>query len=93
MIVRAKNLGPTRPALLPPGSRLFKADSAEVVNSPVEVTVNGKDAEVINTLGWPGPYDLYRVGFRVPAGLPLGKATVHLTTAWIPGPPVEFAVQ
>ena len=64
-----------------------------MVNSPVEVTVNGKDAEVINTIGWPGTYDLYRVDFRVPAGLPLGKATVHLTTAWIPGPPVEFAVQ
>ena len=26
----------------------------EVVNSPVEVTVNGKDAEVINKIGWPG---------------------------------------
>ena len=93
MIVGAKNLGPTRPDLLPPGSRRFKADVVEVVNSPIEVTVNGMDTEVINKIGWPGTYDLYRVDFRVPAGLPLGKAPVHLTTAWIPGPPVEFAVQ
>lgn len=93
LIVGAKNLGPTRPDLLPPGSRLFKADAVEVVNSPVEVTVNGKDAEVINKIGWPGTYDQYRVDFRVPAGLPPGKATMNLTAAWIPGPLVEFAVQ
>jgi len=93
LIVRAKNLGPTRPDLLPPGSRLFKADAVEVVNSPIEVTVSGMDAEVINKVGWPGTYDLYRVDFRVPSGLAQGKATIYLTSAWIPGPPVEFDVQ
>lgn len=93
LTVRAKNLGPTRPDLLPPGSRLFKADAVEVVNSPIEVTVNGMDTEVINKIGWPGTYDLYRVDFRVPSGLPQGKVTIHLTSAWIPGPPVEFEVQ
>jgi len=93
LIVAARNLGPTRPDLLPPGSRPFKADPVEEVNSPVEVTVNGKGAEVINKIGWPGTLDLYRVDFRVPAGLPPGLATVQLTAAWIPGPEVKIPVQ
>jgi hypothetical protein len=93
LIVAARNLGPTRPELLPPGARPFKADPAEMVNSPIEVTVNGKEAEVINKVGWPGTYDLYRVDFRVPAGLAPGLATIQLTAAWIPGTPVEIPVQ
>ncbi|MBI3682180.1 MAG: hypothetical protein HY235_17510 [Acidobacteria bacterium] len=93
LMVRARNLGPTRPELLPPGSRPFKADPVEEVNSPVEVTVNGKEAELINKVGWPGTYDLYRVDFRIPAGLPPGMATIQLTAAWIPGPEVKIPVQ
>jgi uncharacterized protein (TIGR03437 family) len=93
LIVGARNLGPTRPDLLPPGTRPFKADPIEAVNSPVEVTVNGKEAEVTNKVGWPGTYDLYRVDFRVPSGLPPGMATIQLTAAWIPGTPVEIPVQ
>jgi len=93
LMVGARNLGPTRPELLPPGSRPFKADPIEVVNSPVEVTVNGKEAEVINQVGWPGTYDLYRVDFRVPSGLPPGMATIQLTAAWIPGPEVKIPVR
>jgi len=93
LMVGARNLGPTRPELLPPGSRPFKADPIEVVNSPVEVTVNGKEAEVINQVGWPGTYDLYRVDFRVPSGLPPGMSTIQLTAAWIPGPEVKIPVR
>jgi len=93
LIVAARNLGPTRPDLLPPGTRPFKADPLEAVNSPIDVTVNGKDAEVINKVGWPGTYDLYRVAFRVTAGLAPGMATIQLTAAWIPGPEVKIPVQ
>ena len=93
LMVRARNLGPTRPELLPPGTRPFKADPVEMVNSPIEVTVNGKEVEVINQVGWPGTYDLYRVDFRVPSGLPQGLATIRLTAAWIPGPEVQVPVQ
>ncbi len=93
LIVGARNLGPTRPELLPPGSKPFKADPVEAVNSPVEVTVNGKETEVVNKVGWPGTYDLYRVDFRVPPGLPPGLATIQLTAAWIPGPEVKIPVQ
>ena len=93
LIVGARNLGPTRPDLLPPGSRAFKSDPLEVVNSPVEVMVNGREAEVINKVGWPGTSDLYRLDFRVPAGLPPGQATIQLTAAWIPGPEVKIPMQ
>ena len=57
------------------------------------MTVGGKEAEVINKIGWPGTYGLYRVDFRVPSGLPPGTATLQLTAAWIPGPEVKIAVQ
>lgn len=93
LIARVTNLGPTRPDLLPPGSRPFKADPLEEVNSPVDVTLNGLEAEVINKVGWPGTYDLYRVDFRVPSGLPPGLATIQVTAAWIPGPEVKIPVQ
>jgi len=93
LTIGARHLGPVRPELLPPGVKPFKADPVEVVNSPVEVTVNGKEAEVINKVGWPGTYDLYRVDFRVPSGLPPGQATLQLTAAWIPGPEVKIPVQ
>lgn len=93
LIAAVRNLGPSRPELLPPGTRAFKADPLEVVNSPVEVTMNARDGEVINAIGWPGTTDLYRVDFRVPSGLTPGMATIQLTAAWIPGPEVEIAVQ
>jgi hypothetical protein len=93
LIVAAKNLGPTRPDLLPPGIRPFNADPLEVVNSPVEVTMNGKETEVINRTGWPGTSDRYRVDVRVPSGLPPGTASLQLTAAWIPGPEVKIPVQ
>lgn len=93
LIVAARNLGPTRPELLPPGTRPFKSDPLEVVNSPIEVTVNGQDAEVINKVGWPGTSDLYRVDFRVPSGLAPGVASIQLTAAWIPGSEVKIPVQ
>jgi uncharacterized protein (TIGR03437 family) len=65
----------------------------EIVNSPLEVTVNGKETAVLNKLGWGGTYDLYRVDFRVPSGLAPGTATIQLTAVWIPGPQVEIPVQ
>jgi uncharacterized protein (TIGR03437 family) len=93
LTVAARYLGLTRPDLLPPGTRPFKADPIEAVNSPIEVTVSGKEAEVINKIGWPGTYDLYRVDFRVPSGHPPGQAVLQLTAAWIPGPEVKIPVQ
>jgi len=93
LTVAVRNLGPTRPSLLPLGSHPFNADPPEEVNSPLEVTMNGKEADVINKIGWPGTTDLYRVDFRVPEGLAPGMATLRLAAAWIPGPEVKIPVR
>jgi uncharacterized protein (TIGR03437 family) len=57
------------------------------------VTVNGQDAEVVTSVGWPGLVDTYRVDFRVPSGLAAGTASVQLSAAWINGTAARIAVQ
>ena len=63
------------------------------MNSPVDVTVNGQSAEVINKVGWPGLVDTYRVDFRVPEEAAAGMAVLQLSAAWIAGPLVNFPIQ
>jgi uncharacterized protein (TIGR03437 family) len=91
LIVRASGLGPTRPGVNP--GQPFPQDTTHVVNSPVEISVNGSPAQVVNAFGWPGLTDTYRIDFRVPDGTVAGMATLQLTAAWIPGTPVKIAVQ
>lgn len=91
LIVQANGLGPTVPGVDP--GEPFPNDRSLPVNSPLTVKVNGKDAEVINGLGWPGLVDTYRVDFRVPEGMAAGTASVQLSAAWIAGPTVRIAVQ
>jgi uncharacterized protein (TIGR03437 family) len=102
LIVRAKGLGPTRPvgaatvlpnSLRPAGAVRFGANPLEEVNSPVEATVNGKPAEVLNKIGWPGETDIYRVDIRVPADTAAGPAAIQITAAWIPGSAVSIPVR
>ena len=64
-----------------------------VVNSPIDVTVNGKSAEVLAAVGYPGAVDGYQVNFRVPPDTGAGTATLQISSAWIPGAPVTIAVQ
>jgi uncharacterized protein (TIGR03437 family) len=94
LIAMATGLGPTRPGV-DPGQPFppFPANPLQVVNSPVDVTVNGQSASVINAIGWPGLVDAYRVDFVVPAGTASGTAAIQLTSAWITGPGVTIAVQ
>jgi hypothetical protein len=94
LIVAAANLGPTRPGV-DPGKPFppYPDNPLQEVNSPVEVMVNGQAAEVINKIGWPGLENVYRVDFRVPAGTAAGMASVQLSAAWIPGPPVNIQIQ
>ncbi len=87
----ATGLGPTRPGVDP--GQPFPADALQEVNSPVDVTVNGNVAEVINKIGWPGRVDIYRVDFRVPDGTEPGTATIQLSAAWIQGPASNVRVQ
>jgi hypothetical protein len=87
----ASGLGPTRPGVDP--GQPFTADPVQIVNSPVEMTVNGKPAEVLYAGGYPGAVDRYQVNFRVPDGTAAGLAAVLLTSAWITGPEVRIAVE
>jgi uncharacterized protein (TIGR03437 family) len=84
-------LGPTRPGVDP--GTAFPQSPAAAVNSPIAVTVNGKAADLIGAVGYPGSVDGYQVNFRVPPDAQKGTATVQISAAWIEGPPATFPVQ
>ena len=84
-------LGPTKPGVDP--GKPFPTSPLAVVNSPVDVTVNGTSAEVLAAVGFPGTVDSYQVNFRVPSNAAKGAATVQVSAAWIAGSPVSIAVQ
>jgi len=87
----ATGFGPTRPTV--DAGKLFPANPLAVVNSPVAVTVNGKPAEVLGAVGYPGSVDGYQVNFRIPPDTQRGTAVVQVRVAWIPGTPVNIALQ
>lgn len=84
-------LGPTVPAVDP--GQPFPSSPLAKVNSPVEVMVNGKAAEVLGAAGYPGTVDGYQVNFRVPPDAAKGVATIQVGAAWITGTAVQIAVQ
>ena len=84
-------LGPTTPGVDP--GKAFPASPLQTVNSPVDVTVNGKTAEVTAAVGYPGAVDGYQVNFRVPSDAAKGTATVQVSAAWIAGPAVNITIQ
>jgi uncharacterized protein (TIGR03437 family) len=84
-------LGPTKPGVDP--GKPFPTSPLAVVNSPVDVTVNGKPAEVTAAVGYPGTPDGYQVNFRVPSDASKGPATVQVAAAWIAGPAVSIVIQ
>jgi uncharacterized protein (TIGR03437 family) len=55
--------------------------------------VNGKDAEVLGAVGYPGVVNGYQVNFRMPSDAAKGMATIQVSAAWIAGAPVNIAVQ
>jgi hypothetical protein len=87
----ASGLGPTRPGVDP--GQPFTADPIQVVNSPVQVLVNGTPADVLYAGGYPGAVDGYQVNFRVPDGATSGQGSLQLTSAWIAGPQSKIPVQ
>ncbi len=84
-------LGPTRVAV-DPGQPFPPSPLAEV-NSTVQVTVNGRPADVLSAVGFPGQVDTYQVNVRVPPGIGGGTARLQVTAAWIAGPAVNIPVQ
>jgi uncharacterized protein (TIGR03437 family) len=87
----ATGLGPTRPGVDP--GQPFPATPLALVNSPVEVTVNGKSAEVLGAAGYPGSVDGYQVNFRLPPDTLRGSASIQISAAWISSVPVQIPVQ
>jgi uncharacterized protein (TIGR03437 family) len=91
LIAQATGLGPTVPSVDP--GKPFPAEALQHVNSPLAVSVNGKQADVINAIGWPNLVDTYRVDFRVPDGTAAGNMPIQVSAAWITGPSVTIATQ
>ena len=87
----ATGLGPVTPRVDP--GQPFPSSPLAAVNSPVEVTVNGKAAEVLGAVGYPGAVDAYQVNFRVPPDTARGPAAIQVSAAWISGAPVSIPVQ
>jgi hypothetical protein len=94
LMMSVSGLGPVKPNL-DPGKPFpaWQAGKEHAVNSPVDVTVNGKAAQVVWAIGWPGMNNVYRVDFRVPEGTVAGPATLGLSVAWINGPEAKFPVR
>ena len=87
----ATGLGPTKPGVDP--GKPFLASPLSVVNSPIQVLVNGKAADVMAAVGFPGAVDGYQVNFRVPPDTAKGPATVQVVAAWIQGTAATIMVQ
>ena len=87
----ATGLGPTVPGV-DPGQPLPSSPLA-TVNSPVEVMVNGKSADILGAVGYPSAVDGYQVNFRLPPDTTKGAAIVQVSAAWILGTPVRIVVQ
>jgi uncharacterized protein (TIGR03437 family) len=87
----ATGLGPVRAAINP--GQPFPASPLAVVNSPVYVKVNGADATVLYSGGYPGAVNGYQVNFTLPPGVALGTASLQLSSAWVMGDTVRIPVQ
>ena len=87
----ARGLGPVNPGVDP--DQPFPSSPSAVVNSPVEVTVNGKPAEMLSAVGFPGSVDGYQVNFRVPPDTAKGAVSIQVSAAWIAGAAVSIPVQ
>jgi uncharacterized protein (TIGR03437 family) len=87
----ATGLGPTGVALNP--GQAFPSSPLAQVTSPVDVTVNGEDAQVMAAVGYPGSVGGYQVNFRLPADTEKGPAMIQVSAAWIAGAVVSIPVQ
>ena len=90
LIALARGLGPTRPGV-DPGSP-FAPDPPQIVNSPIEMTIGGQRAEIVNQIGWPGERNLYRLDFRMP-NVSGSREILQFTAAWIKSRAIKIPVR
>jgi uncharacterized protein (TIGR03437 family) len=64
-----------------------------LVNSPVQVLVNGNPIDAQYAGGYPGAIDGYQVNFQMPNGIASGQAFIQVSAAWISGPAVQIPIQ
>jgi len=93
LIMAVSGLGPTKPSVDPGNPFPRSSEPPCLVNSPVEVTMNGKATQTANSIGWPETQGIYRTDFLVPAGTAPGLAAVGISAAWINGPEVKIPVR
>jgi uncharacterized protein (TIGR03437 family) len=87
----ATGLGATFPSV---GSgQPFPFSPLTVVDSLVEVRVNGRSAIVLGAYGLPGTVDGYQVNFRLQNDTAKGSASIELSAAGVAGAPVKIMVQ
>ena len=84
-------LGPVRPGVDP--GQPFPSSPLAAVNSPVDVTVNGKPGEVLAAVGLPGTVNGYQVNFRLPPDTAKGTTTIQVSAAWIATTPITIEVR
>ena len=89
--VFATGFGPTSPSVAP--GQPFPVNPLAVVVSPVEVRVNGKPADVLAAVGFPGAVEAYQVNFRVPADTAKGPAAIQISAGSLVAPQVTIPVQ
>jgi len=87
----ASGMGPTRPGVDP--GQPFTTDPPHVVNSPIEVLVNGTASDVLSANGSPGAVGHYQVNFRLPESVAPGTASLRITSAWIAGSKVKITIR
>lgn len=87
----ATGLGPTRPGVDP--GKPFPATGLQVVNSPVQVVVNGTAVPAMWAGGYPGAVNAYQINFRLPDNTASGLASLSLNVAWIGGSEVKIPVK
>ncbi len=91
LILQVRAGWPVQPPLA--AEQVFPQDPLRPVSIPVEASVNGAAAEVVNAIGWPGSVDHYRVDIRVPSGVAPGTAKLQVNGAYLPGVAFQLPVR
>jgi hypothetical protein len=91
VISKAADLGDTEP--LAPHDKAFPQSPLLNVASPVQVSVDGKPAEVLLKVGWPQMVNRYRVDFRIPKEVRPGAPAVAVTCCGTTGPSIPIPVE
>jgi hypothetical protein len=80
LILEVKADWPTLPRREP--GQVFAQEPLPLIAIPVEATLNGLPAEVINAVAWPGSRDRYRLDIRLPGGA-APDATLNLLAGYL----------